>query len=337
MKVKDYSDRCRPGACLKVPSNIPFQKTKQRALYGADLAVRCEVCNKSRVVYIENRPTSEEIKDAKAALKNVRYVCGGRVSSFGRSLAVIEEVAREKMIVSDIEDEIENETMGDTDQNTVVELSDENEEPGEPVNRRKKKMIIESDDSEVDDVIAMLSSPEQSMVTPVLGLDESEFDNFEKDSDHYQQSTSNPSCSFCGKFETGHKCKLCHLPCCNICNTIDVDELADIVCPNCPQNHKVFENYEPFKEESEKRGRGRPRKKVSTGATLMTLVKKRRGRPSKQSVEPGADVEASTSLKNNENTENVHDEIEDENNNEGVDLIGFPLVVGVNGNYKLIL
>jgi hypothetical protein len=46
LAVKDYSDLCRPGAAVKVPSNIPFVKSKQRALYGAENAITCEICNK---------------------------------------------------------------------------------------------------------------------------------------------------------------------------------------------------------------------------------------------------------------------------------------------------
>ena len=96
--AKDFSDKFRPGASLKVPSNVPFSKTKQRAIYVSDLAVICEVCNKRRVAYVEKKLKPQEVEDADYALKNTRYVCGGRLSSFGRSLAVLEEVASYEML-----------------------------------------------------------------------------------------------------------------------------------------------------------------------------------------------------------------------------------------------
>ena len=40
-------------------------------------------------------------------------------------------------------------------------------------------------------------------------------------------------CGFCKLCETGHVCKECATLCCNLCNTLQVDELTDIMCPNC--------------------------------------------------------------------------------------------------------
>ena len=330
--VKDFSDACRPGACLKVPSNIPFTKTKLRALYGADLVITCEVCNKSRVAYFANKPTSAQIKDAKGALKNTRYVCGGRVSSFGRSLTVMEEIAGNKVDRPEVDDEIENENLREMEgpvREEVTEEMDELEE--EPVRKRKKLMIIESDEEsgdEADDseVIDILSNPEQNMLISVDVIDSFEPEEFEltqkenvnnlgvsdsivtQDDIHptQEQEVLSPHnitapCSFCAKFETGHQCKFCHLPCCNLCNTMDVDELTDIVCPNCPQENSMSDNDEPV-EKTEKKGRGRPRKKVLSGTILIPLcAKKKRGRPSKQPV--NAEIE-------------IDDEFDDENNNE---------------------
>ena len=40
-------------------------------------------------------------------------------------------------------------------------------------------------------------------------------------------------CGFCKLRETGHVCKECATLCCNLCNTLQVGELTDIMCPNC--------------------------------------------------------------------------------------------------------
>jgi hypothetical protein len=89
---KDYGDKCRPGKLVKIPSNIPFVKNKQRALYGVKIDITCFICRKKRAVYIQHKPSQSQIQGIKRALSDVKYICGGRISSFGRSLAVLEEV-----------------------------------------------------------------------------------------------------------------------------------------------------------------------------------------------------------------------------------------------------
>ena len=56
----------------------------------------CAVCRKKRAAYIQYKPTQDDVLGIKRALSDVTYVCGGRISSFGRSLAVLEEVTNIK-------------------------------------------------------------------------------------------------------------------------------------------------------------------------------------------------------------------------------------------------
>ena len=286
LPVKDYSDLCRPGAAVKVPSNIPFVKSKQRALYGAEILITCEICNKSRVAYILRKPSSSDIKAAKAALLNVRYICGGRISSFGRSLSVLEEIADAHVIsMPELSDEIENERFEEletgADMNFGYDLQDEVDSTVEPLRKKKKIMIIESDQSEdeAEDIFDLLANPEQVFLVPE--------DNLEGIDVAYPGNTSEP-CSFCADRVTGHKCKFCRVSCCNLCNTAVVDEITDIVCPNC---HLEELNHEETLPRTQKRGRGRPSKKVSTGQILIPLAKKGRGRPRKESSQEDADLE----------------------------------------------
>ena len=88
----------------------------------------------------------------------------------------------------------------------------------------------------------------------------------------------------CGKFETGHKCRLCKELCCNFCNTTSVEEMTDIVCPKC--SIEVQDEFLPEDDPNVTgsvgiRGKGRPRKVIPSGQILIPLVKKKRGRPSK--------------------------------------------------------
>ena len=150
--VKDYSDSSRPGA-VKTPSNIPFTKSKPRAFFGAKLNITCDVCSKSRVAYIEHRPSEAVLGSAKKALLNVKYICGGRIASFGRSLTVLEEIYDATTGGTEVLDEIELDRPTGREMNIMASTSfdvidefDDLFSPG-PV-RKKKKMIIESDDSE---------------------------------------------------------------------------------------------------------------------------------------------------------------------------------------------
>lgn len=137
-----------------------------------------------RVAYIESKPRSKDVQDAKSALKNTRYVCGGRVSSFGRSLAVLEELASHKMMLTEINDEVENETLdsngtsldktgeqSDESEDSYDPQSDESEDSDEPIRKKKKIFIIESDESEEESFIELLGNPEQNMITPAEVLE----------------------------------------------------------------------------------------------------------------------------------------------------------------------
>ena len=60
----------------------------------------------------------------------VRYICGGRLSSFGRSLAVIEEISKTGKEVVDVVDEVENdliEELAPPVDNEVVNISEDSD------------------------------------------------------------------------------------------------------------------------------------------------------------------------------------------------------------------
>ena len=256
----------------------------------------------------------------------MKYICGGRIASFGRSLTVLEEIYDATTGGTEVLDEIEldrpsgremrpeescpssqggmgeegalvgtttpsgpspprgsgaqQESLDPVLASTSCEVIDEFEDllfsPG-PV-RKKKKMIIESDDSESEEE----PNPEVETTEKNSAVDTHSDEELNQEVmdllSNSEQSMSvaedtKPPCSFCGKFETSHKCRECKAPCCNICNTFgDVEELSDIVCPDCKKS--VSEEPVPKK-------RGRPRKKVNTGTILIPLTKRGRGRPPK--------------------------------------------------------
>ena len=124
-------------------------------------------------------------------------------------------------------------------------------------------MIIESDESDEEPMLDLLASPEQSMTVNEDPLETPDHE-------------SNPPCSFCGNFATSHKCRKCRAACCNLCNTEHVEELGDIVCPDCQALPEQLE-----KVELQLKKRGRPRKQITTGAILIPLAKQNKGRPRK--------------------------------------------------------
>jgi hypothetical protein len=85
-----------------------------------------------------------------------------------------------------------------------------------------------------------------------------------------------------------------------------VDEITDIVCPNC---HLKELNHDETVPKSQKKGRGRLRKKVSTVQILIPPVRKGRGRPRQESYQAVSDLEDA-----NNNAEDPR--LEEANNNE---------------------
>jgi hypothetical protein len=74
---------------------------------------------------------------------HVRYICGGRISSFGRSLSVLEEIANAHRIsMPELSDEIENEWFEELETGAEVnfgnDLQDEVDATVEPVRKKKK-------------------------------------------------------------------------------------------------------------------------------------------------------------------------------------------------------
>ena len=157
-----------------------------------------------------------------------------------------------------------------------------------------KLLIIEldSDESEEESLVEILSNPEQKMMSNVetMEFDAGDIGGVSDDcslkAGTPSTTRSKPSCFFCGKFETGHSCKFCHLSCCNFCNTMEVDEITDIVCPNCSVGETNVDDTEKDGLETvvSKNKRGRPKKSVPAGSILIPLVKKSRGRPRKSIV-----------------------------------------------------
>lgn len=299
LHVKDYEDTCRPGKHFKTPANIPFPKNKQRALYGCQVEVVCDSCGKRRVVYLKFKPSGADISAAKFALRNTRYVCGGRLSSFGRSLAVMEEISDVHKGITVIDDEIDNEsieeeeapaaaveitsTVDEMEVDDIVMFNEKDDwQPAafltdyvedemvdskseEPAPKKSKKFVIYSSSDSED---------ESNQVPPQL-----------HDGHHFMSSLQSLQgssegkgpCSFCVKVsETGHTCKVCSKRCCNLCNKVEVvEELSDILCPDC------FKSDEDD-DKVNKRMRGRGRSVVKTGKILIPLQRKGRGRPRKE-------------------------------------------------------
>ena len=299
LKNKDFFDKCRPGATVKTPTNIPFIKNKQRAMFGAELNITCETCNKQRVVYFQYKPSVSDISAAKSALLHVRYYCGGRVSSCGRSLAVLEEITNVPFNDEELDDEIDNVTLDSNEVEKEADILDDIEDEfevsvEEPTRKKKKTMIIESDESDnEDELIDLLTSSEQGMVVQ---------DDISTSSKHL----SNSLCLFCRNFETSHKCRTCRAACCNLCNTIEVEDLGDIVCPNC--NHS-----DDDKASTEVKKRGRPSKK-KPDATFPSLSKKGRGRPRKSATKEPKEKE----------DPNNNEAVESEDNDEVIESMSHP-------------
>ena len=143
---RDFSDEHQPAKHKKTPSNIPFTKNKLRALYGAHVEVICEQCGKRRVVYFKYKPSKDQLREAADAVEYLRYICGGRMSSFGRALAVVEEITCGKIV--EILDEIDNEQM-ETVSNSTVGADEVGTEDSEPLEKS-----IEDMEDEVTDLNA---------------------------------------------------------------------------------------------------------------------------------------------------------------------------------------
>ena len=269
---KDFSDKCRPGKLLKVPSNIPFPKNKLRAFYGMSVEIVCFVCGKRRSVYIQHKPTKNEVTAAIEAVLDVKYVCGGRISSFGRSLSVLEEIAK----ISDKDGEvIEDQYLSDEVTSDEAPSSDENNDPA--VSKRKVPSTR----------AAKLLRLESSTTSAGVSMFSVASDEREVDENGNIETNNKGPCSFCKKFETGHRCQACRCLCCNLCNRMEVDDLEDILCPKCETNQKAKKqkegddieqigDHEVVEVDTAKKVTGKNKKIVQ-----VEKAKKLRGRPRK--------------------------------------------------------
>ena len=91
---------------------------------------------------------------------------------------------------------------------------------------------------------------------------------------------------------------------------MQVDEITDIVCPNCSAGETIVEEIDEVVAEKK---RGRPKKRVVTGSVLIPLFKKGRGRPRKNTAHEVTAVESRPEAANHSSV--INDEFEDENNN----------------------
>ena len=304
----DFSDKCRPGKTIKTPSNIPFVKNKQRALYGAKIEMVCAVCRKKRAAYIQYKPTQDDVLGIKRALSDVKYVCGGRISSFGRSLAVLEEVTNIKETTANDEGNISNDNFGeDAGKNESVrdelysssdEGSSSNDNFGEDAGKNasvRDELFSSSDegssseeslesnplgksfrttsselDMEVSTSAGLSSSslPRVRSGNPIFSSKSTKLLRTKSPDYESQESSGNGFCDFCGKFKTSHKCRVCSKRCCNFCNKMEVDDLKDILCPLCDT------------EMSNNNKTGQNDEKIDEGQKVMTGGKGR-GRPKK--------------------------------------------------------
>ena len=111
------------------------------------------------VVYFQFRPTKVEVSEAKNALKNTLYICGGRVSSFGRSLAVMEETSDFISTQAIVDDEIDMSELNEVEER-ITDGSPENilvndeicsDDDDIPVQKKPKICVIASDESSEDE------------------------------------------------------------------------------------------------------------------------------------------------------------------------------------------
>jgi hypothetical protein len=330
MEEKDFEDKCRPGKSLKVPANIPFSKNKQRAQYGSSVEILCDSCGKRRVVYFQHKPSKVEVDAAVTALKNTRYICGGRISSFGRSLAVMGElydVTGSELLIGDEIDNSEvridanDEPLYRTSDNGDIDDEFHESDEEQPVCKKSKHFLIDDEFHESDEEQPVCKKSKKFLIESDEELENvGSFDSdvglhFLSELQHQpvksQASDDTGPCTFCEQFETGHKCRVCLKRCCNFCNSVEtVEELSDIVCPDCFQKKET-------KEVDVKRGRGRPSRTVETGQILIPLHRKGRGRPRKE-TKPVEEVKMTRGRPPKElpadKTANIH--IEDQNEEE---------------------
>ena len=261
---RDFSDKCRPGKLQKTPSNIPFPKNKLRATYGAKVEIVCDQCSKRRVVYFKYKPTKHQIDEVCHELKFVRYICGGRISSFGRSLAVVEELSEAGNVIFDITEDVGH-NLGDVQCNVDEELVSEDSEIDLEEGGRQDDLI----DENLNNV---------NMIDLLTGSGPAQ-----KTSQSIRNWTAE-MCNFCFKMETGHKCKSCLLPCCNLCNMVDVENLGDILCPNCNSPVDLLDEFVP-EEHFVTEGRVGSSVSASTSQTLIPLKYKKKEQLKKPRLE----------------------------------------------------
>ena len=113
------------------------------------MEVFCEQCGKRRVVYFKHKPTKDQLREAADAVDYLKYICGGRMSSFGRALAVVEEITGGKIV--DILDEIDIDKM-ETAPNSTVAADEGVPEDSEPLEKILEDIMEVTD--EVTDVNA---------------------------------------------------------------------------------------------------------------------------------------------------------------------------------------
>ena len=279
----------------------------QCAVYSSSIEIVCGSCGKRRVVYFQFKPTKSDITAARRALVSTRYVCGGRISSFGRSLAVMEEMFGVDAGEAIVEDEIGNSSMvaGESEAELVVDRidvldeifdSELEQQPDQKRNRKSENIshktnpmaaqhpVVYGGDELTGGVGGLPGDDQAGAVDGQRGdwQEEGVGGGYSEKqvSKHGDKNCSGVGpCAYCTEIlETGHKCRICLNRCCNLCNRLPlVEELSDIICPECFENQKIAEHenekvavnsqvrlFPLFQERKElgslKRLRGRPRK-----------------------------------------------------------------------------
>ena len=248
-----------------------------------------------RVVYFEHRPTKFEVDAAVKAPRNTRYVCGGRIASFGRSLSVMEELHDVHRPEDKIEDEINNsqartEDPEKEDESTTAidNLDDEFHKADQEQHQAKKDDLEEDEFSDSDQeqplckkskYFEIESDEEVENIDPLdsaAGLRLHFMSDVRSEPVESQPSDLKGPFTFCGQFETGHKCRICSVRCCNFCNSVEiVEDMSEIVCPDCSSKNETNDFG------VKKGGEGQP-SSAKTGQIPLPLHRKGRGRPRKE-------------------------------------------------------
>ena len=272
------------------------------------------------MVYLKYKPSKLQIEHVSDELKFVRYMCGGRISSFGRSLAVVEEITEAVSKIVDIVDMMPNES-------TAVDESI-GEDDSVEVDLGVKNLPHSSGGFDFEDELIDVNLNNIPSLTQKFGgipgwylcisfifsyCSQKLFsDECSPQTSAQIRNWNAEKCNFCSKFETGHKCKRCSLPCCNLCNRISVDELSDIICPNCSIPVELLDEFVP--EEHEAAVDDESSDTASASPALAPIRKKMRGQSIEKKTDKNSRVRGHFSVEDSSEDSSEEDDVEDSTN-----------------------